>query len=110
VENNINFLEYLLNMERFSKKQREIYTVTVDYVGRLPVNLTISAATVEIIEKIEGTNTTNNMLIGTPLISGEQIKAQVENGESGKDYIINFFATLSNGDIWQDNLVMSVGT
>lgn len=98
-------------MQRFEKKAREIYTLTMDYGGRLPLGATLESSTILIYTNdINETDVTDDILLGEILVSSStnQVKFKVQGGIKSKEYLIKVSTDLSNGDLYGDNLLMTV--
>jgi hypothetical protein len=97
-------------MNKFQKTPGESYQVSVDMTGLLPDSATISSGAVTASVLRTGEDKTSTVLAsGTATITGGVVaKVGVQSGDAGVDYLIKFALTLSNGNIVEEFLTMSV--
>lgn len=95
-------------MSNFTKQPAEKRTIAVEYLNELPSGVTVVSGTVAAVDG-NGVDVASTVLTSTTAtISGTQARAQVKAGTSGVDYKITFLTTLSNTDIWEDDILMQV--
>lgn len=98
-----------MSSEPFTKQPSEKRTIAVEYQNELPSGVTLSSGTVSAISLADGSDASSAVLTSTTAtISGTQARVQTKNGTNGVDYKITFLTTLSNTDIWEDDVVMKV--
>lgn len=93
---------------QFQKQVLESYPIAIEYVNRLPSGTSLASAAVAAYQLPDGTldNTVTSSTTGT--VSGTQVKIRVQAGTHGKDYKLTVLATLSDGSILEDDVLMQV--
>lgn len=93
----------------FVKQPAEKRTIAIEYQDELATGVTLSGGTVAAVNLSDGSSASATVLVSTTAtISGTQARAQVQAGTNGTDYKITFLTTLSNSDIWEDDVTMKV--
>lgn len=81
-----------------AKTTREAEWFDSDFADRIPAEVTIASAEVQI-RVVQGEDAAAEaMLASAPTIEGTKIAILVEGGVSGVQYVLRFLATLSNGE------------
>lgn len=97
-------------MSSFNKQPAEKRTIAIEYARELPSGVTLVSGTVAATNLSDNSSASGAVLVSTTAtISGTQAKVQTQAGTNGIDYKITFLTTLSNGDIWEDDIIMKVG-
>lgn len=90
------------------KQPAERRTKTIDFSAKLPTGVTISSATVAIVDP-STLESHNSMLASTTgTVSGDTVSFVVLGGEGDQEYNITVTATLSSGDILTADVLLSV--
>jgi len=93
---------------RFEKQPAESYTIAVEFAGKLPTGASLTSGTVSAIRLDTGAADNSVLASTTATIVGTQARVKVQAGTSGLDYKLTFLATLSNGDVLEEDLIMEV--
>lgn len=95
-------------MERFFKTEAELYPIAIDFTNRLPTGATIASATGSAINTRTGL-ADNTVFDNTSLtVTTTTAKAVFKLGNSGDDYEASYSATLSDGSILVEKVLMQV--
>lgn len=96
-------------MACFKKQPAEMYPIGIDFTGKLPSGATLASATVSALSMSDGSNQTGTVLqSSTATIVGTQALIRVLGGTHGIQYQITFRATLSTGDVLEEEVYMYV--
>ena len=97
-----------MSVGTFPKQPPETYTTGVDFVDKLPAGISLSSGTVAAFDPA-GTDVSATVLANTTAtISGTQALVRVLAGVHGVRYRIKFLCSLTNGDVREKDLLMSV--
>jgi hypothetical protein len=97
-----------MSVGTFPKQPSESYTVGVDFADKLPTGVTVANGTVTAIDPA-GTDVSGIVLSDTSAtISGTKALIRVLAGVHGLAYRLKFVCTLSNNDVREKDLLMSV--
>ena len=95
-------------MDRFFKTEAELYPIAIDFTNRLPTGATIASAMGSVINTRTGL-TDNSVFDNTALtVTTTTAKAVFKLGNSGDDYEASYSATLSDGSILVEKVLMQV--
>lgn len=95
-------------MERFFKTEAELYPIAIDFTNRLPTGATIASATGSAVNTRTGL-TDNTVFDNTSLtVTTTTAKAVFKLGNLGDDYEASYTATLSDGSILVEKVLMQV--
>lgn len=98
-------------MESFIKKPAELYSLSFEYKEKLPPGGVLSSATVSAVDTADGSDKTSTVLVSTSgAVSGTLATFRARAGTAGSSYRITLLATLTSGDILQDEILMIVDT
>lgn len=86
--------------------EKRSYTVT--YTGRMPAGATLVSCAVAAVGKFDGAAAASVLSSGTATISGNTASVFLQAGAAGQRYIITFTATLSDGSILPDYVLLIV--
>jgi hypothetical protein len=110
--------DFIMDVEmikQITKKPGESFWIGLDYsgAGRLPDGATLasSGSTIQAIESPNGADVTADFCfssIATVQVSNSLIKAWIQNGTSGKQYIVTFTVRLSTGEVLQESIPVAV--
>lgn len=96
-------------MNSFQKQPAEKRTIAIEYLNELASGVTVSSGTVAAIDLTDNSDVSATVLTSTTAtISGTQARVQTRAGTNAKNYKITFTTTLSNTDIWEDDVIMKV--
>jgi hypothetical protein len=97
-------------MVRYERKQpAEQYAFGYDFVDELPTGVDVSSAVLSAIDLESGTDQTATILLSsTATIVGTQVLGRWRAGIAGRRYKIRVLATLSNGDIFEEDVILAV--
>ncbi len=87
-----------------TKTPNEHYTLAVEFLGKLPVGLSLSSGTCIAYDKT-GTNVSATLLSGGCAVSGTQLQQVIQNGIDGETYKLHFTAILTPGGAGLDEFV-----
>lgn len=90
----------------FDKQVREKLVIAVDYSNELPSGVTVSSGVVE--AKDSSGNLAAVLASATATTTSTTAKCTVQDGQSGGEYVVTFLTTLSDGQVWEDEVVMRV--
>lgn len=95
-------------MNQFIKQPAETYIISVDMTGKLPTGATITSGAVAAFDPalIDVSATILQSTVAT--IVGDEARVRVLNGTHGTLYRIRFRLTLSDGDLLEEDVEMSV--
>jgi hypothetical protein len=97
-----------MSVGTFPKQPTETYTVGVDFADKLPTGASVSTGTVTAIDPA-GVDVSGTVLSDTSVtVSGTKALIRVLAGVHGLAYRLKFVCTLSNGDVREKDLLMSV--
>jgi len=90
------------------KQPAERRTRTIDFAAKIPTAVTISGATVALVDA-ETSESLNSLLASTTgTVSGTTVSFVVLGGTDGRNYKITVTATLSSGDILTADVLLAV--
>lgn len=92
----------------FTKQPSEQTTRAFEYANRLPFSATLSSATLTAYNLSTQATDTSVLESTTGTVSGTQVRFRAKAGTNGVNYKITCYATLSNGDILEDDVEMRV--
>lgn len=82
------------------KRPTEEFRLVWDFVNDVETGDSVAAQAVAAFDAADGSDVTTT-LIENPELVGNTIRAQVQAGTAGHDYLVRFQATSSQGDKWQ---------
>ncbi len=88
-----------ISLTRFKRPDEE-FRISWDFSNDLETGDTLAAQQVKAYEEVAGTDVTSTLIENAEIVSNA-IRAQVQAGSDGKDYLIRFQATSTQGDKWQ---------
>ena len=96
-------------MDIFRKQTSERVAKGYDKTIYLPVGVTISTLGVAAKIYSTGVDATATVVHSSNIITGNKsVQALMKDGADGQDYLITFTLTLSDGQIWEEELLMEV--
>lgn len=91
------------------KQPAEKRSVYVDYTGRLPEGVSLTAVTASAIDLTDNSDVTSALLTNASgTIDDATAIFQLKAGVDGRDYQVTFRADLSNGDKFEEDLLVEV--
>lgn len=95
-------------MEIFRKTAAEIYPVTIDFTNRLPTGTTVASGSGSA-RNMRTDASASSVFVSTNLtVTDTTAKGVVTGGSVGDDYEMTFTATLSDGSVLVEQLLMRV--
>ncbi len=93
---------------RFFKQPGEKWTQAIEFAGKLPTGASLQSGTISAVRLDTGA-TDNSVLVSTTLtISGTQALYTHQAGAHGVDYKLTALVTLSNGNLFEEDVLMLV--
>lgn len=94
----------------FEKTPTEAFTIAVEWANQLPFAATITSGTVAAKNLNDNSNADAEVLAAgtTATISGTQARIKVGGGKLQTRYRLMFTVTLSNGEVLQEAVIMTV--
>ena len=94
---------------RLQKQPDEVLTRDIDCSGRLSGSVTVSSATATVIDILTNEVVTSTILSSaTATVSSPNLTYTFQNGIDGRKYLVKILATLSNSDITEIDLILTV--
>lgn len=95
-------------MELVEKQSREKQVLTIDYSSVLPSGVTVSSGVVEAVDG-RGADVAATLLTSTTATTtSTTAKAVLQNGTNGERYKITMLATLSDGQVLEDDVFLLI--
>lgn len=101
-------MEKIEYIDTIAKPVAEKRSYTVDYAGRMPEGATLASCAVSAINAYSGAAASSVISSGTGTISGNTASVFLQAGVADQRYVITFTATLSDGSILPDYVLMIV--
>jgi hypothetical protein len=98
-------IRYIAQLEKQSSEKRPF---TVTYTDRMPSGATLSSCTVAAYNLVSGTLASSVVSSMTATIDGDTASVFLQAGTDSVRYKITFTATLSDGSIFEDDVLMAV--
>jgi hypothetical protein len=93
----------------FEKQPSEQYPIAIDFEDRLPSGLSLISGQISAMDLYSGVDKSSEVLqSGIAVISGTLAIISIKAGANGNSYKISLQATLSDGSILEEDLIMKV--
>lgn len=83
-----------------TKQPSEAINVSISFARRLPVDVTLASASIQVLDQITREDVSTELALSTVgTISGDVATFRIRAGTNGKDYSLRTSGTLSDGQI-----------
>jgi hypothetical protein len=91
-----------------AKQPNERIKLSVTFVNNVPSGGSVSSCVVTSRNALTGTDTTSTICTGSATVSTPSVTQDVYQGTSGDTHIVTFKATMSNSEIYEDEIYLPI--
>lgn len=91
-----------------AKQPNEKIKITIDFTNNVPSGGSVSTAVVTSRNASTGADTTSTIISGSATVVSPNVTQLVHQGTSGDTHIVTFKATMSNAEVYEDEITLPI--